>query len=51
MKQMTDEALAAIRDRLDDASFAEAWEEGTKLTPEQGVALALAALGPNRETN
>jgi tetratricopeptide (TPR) repeat protein len=51
VEQMKNDARARIEDLLDATSTAEAWEEGTKLTPEKGVALALAALGRSRETN
>jgi hypothetical protein len=33
--------LAAIREQLDEAGFAEAWEEGRSLTADEAVALAL----------
>jgi len=41
---MKEEALAAIREQLDEAAFAEAWEEGKALTADQAVALALEEL-------
>jgi len=37
-----EEALAIIRTRLDDDVFAEAWQEGAKLTTDEALALALA---------
>ena len=42
-----EEALAIIRTRLDDDVFAEAWQEGAKLTIDKAVALALG----ERETD
>jgi tetratricopeptide (TPR) repeat protein len=36
-----EEALAILRTRLDDDVFAEAWQMGTKLTPDEAVELAL----------
>ena len=35
------ETLAAIRAHLDEAAFAEAWEQGRALSPDEAVALAL----------
>jgi hypothetical protein len=43
--RMNEETVAAIRAQLDEAAFAEAWEEGRKLTAEEAVALALAEIG------
>jgi hypothetical protein len=40
-----EEALETIRSQLDEAAFAEAWEQGRKLTDDEAVALALRALG------
>jgi len=37
-----DETLALIRAQLDDAAFAEAWDEGKHLSVEEAVALAVA---------
>ena len=37
--------LAIIRSQLDEASFAEAWERGRKLTFNEAVALALGEIG------
>jgi predicted ATPase len=39
--RMNEKTLAAIRAQLDDAAFAEAWEQGRKLTLDEAVALAL----------
>jgi tetratricopeptide (TPR) repeat protein len=39
--EMNDETLAAIRTRLDEAAFAEAWEQGRALTIDEAVALVL----------
>ena len=40
----TDEAFAAIHAHLDDAAFAEAWDQGKRLTLDEAVALALGEL-------
>jgi predicted ATPase/class 3 adenylate cyclase len=40
-----DETLALIRAQLDDAAFAEAWDEGKHLSVEEAVALAVALSG------
>jgi hypothetical protein len=37
-------ALTAIRHQLDEAAFADAWEQGRTLTADEAVALALDAL-------
>jgi len=37
--------LAAIRARLDETEFSEAWEQGRTVTPDEAVALALESLG------
>jgi len=42
--RMNQQTLAAIRSELDEAAFAEAWEEGRKLTLDEAVAFALSAL-------
>jgi ATP/maltotriose-dependent transcriptional regulator MalT len=42
--RMNEETLAAIRAQLDDAAFAEAWEQGRTLTADEAVALALDCL-------
>jgi tetratricopeptide (TPR) repeat protein len=39
-----DEALAIIRGRLNDDVFAEAWQEGRKLTVDEAVSLALGSI-------
>jgi predicted ATPase/class 3 adenylate cyclase len=44
LRRDNDEALALIRAALDESAFAEAWEQGRKLTAEEAVALALASL-------
>ena len=41
---VNEEALRAIRSQLDDAAFAEAWEQGRALTADEAVALALESL-------
>jgi predicted ATPase/class 3 adenylate cyclase len=38
-----EEAVAALRTRLDDTAFAQAWEQGARLAADEAVALALAA--------
>jgi predicted ATPase/class 3 adenylate cyclase len=38
---MNDETLTTIGTQLDEAAFAEAWEQGRKLTADEAVALAL----------
>jgi predicted ATPase/class 3 adenylate cyclase len=42
--RMNEETLSAIRARLDESAFAEAWEQGRTLTIEEAVALALGSL-------
>jgi non-specific serine/threonine protein kinase len=42
--RMYEETLASVRAQLDEAAFAEAWEEGRKLTADEAVALALASV-------
>jgi tetratricopeptide (TPR) repeat protein len=44
LRRANDEALTLIRARLDQAAFAEAWEDGRKLEADEAVALALDAL-------
>jgi hypothetical protein len=44
LKRANDEALTLIRRQLDEAAVAEASEQGRKLTADEAVALALAAL-------
>jgi predicted ATPase/class 3 adenylate cyclase len=44
LQRGNDEALALIRAELDEAAFAEASEQGQKLTADEAVALALDAL-------
>ena len=45
--RMNEEALALVRDRLDEGAFADEWEQGRALTPDAAVALALESLaGP-----
>jgi hypothetical protein len=41
---MTDATLAEVRAHLDKETFAEAWEQGRHLAPDDAVALALSAL-------
>jgi predicted ATPase/class 3 adenylate cyclase len=40
---MGERARVAIRAQLDEATFAAGWEQGTKLTPDEAIALAVAA--------
>jgi len=42
--RMNDETLGTIRKQLDEAAFAEAWEEGRTLTADEAVAIAIAAM-------
>lgn len=42
--RMNDETLPIIRAALDAAEFAEAWEQGRRLTADEAIALALDAL-------
>jgi predicted ATPase/class 3 adenylate cyclase len=42
--RMNEETLAEIRRQLDEPAFAEAWDEGRKLTADEAVELALAEL-------
>ncbi len=42
--RMNEETLATIRTQLDEAAFAEAWEQGRVLTVDEAVALALNSL-------
>ena len=44
LRRSNDEALTLIRAQLDEAAFAEAWEQGRKLTADEAVALALESL-------
>lgn len=41
--ERNEETLDAIRGQLDETAFAEAWEQGRKLTPDEAVALAREA--------
>jgi len=41
LREVSEEALIPIRSQLDEAAFAEAWEEGRKLTVDEAIALAL----------
>jgi hypothetical protein len=40
--RMKEQALTSIRAQLDESTFAEAWEQGRALSPDEAVALALA---------
>ena len=42
--RMNEQTLSAIRARLDEGAFAEAWEQGQALTIDEAVALALESL-------
>ena len=42
--RMNEETLATIHTLLDEAAFAEAWEQGRRLTLEEAVTLALTTL-------
>jgi tetratricopeptide (TPR) repeat protein len=39
--RMNERTLATVRAELDDATFAEAWEKGRRLTPDEAIALAV----------
>ena len=39
--KINEETLTTIRTQLDEAAFAEAWEQGRALTLDEAVALAL----------
>jgi predicted ATPase/class 3 adenylate cyclase len=41
---MGERARAAIRAQLDEATFADGWAQGKKLTPDEAIALAVASL-------
>jgi predicted ATPase/class 3 adenylate cyclase len=43
--RMYEETLTGIRRQLDEDAFAEAWEEGLRLTADEAVALAVDSLG------
>ena len=45
--EMNDATLATIRAQLYEGAFAEAWEEGAKLSIDEAVALALGELAPD----
>jgi hypothetical protein len=38
---MNEKTLAAVRDQLDEDAIARAWDEGTRMTVDEAVALAL----------
>ena len=44
-EEQNEETLAALRADLDEPAFAEAWEQGRKLTVDEAVALALGSSG------
>ena len=44
LARMNDETLGTIRKQLDEAAFAEAWEQGRKLTVDEAVTIAVAAM-------
>jgi predicted ATPase/class 3 adenylate cyclase len=44
LTEMNEETLTALRAQLDEAAFAEAWEQGRKLSPDEAVALAFASV-------
>ncbi|OFW72800.1 MAG: hypothetical protein A2Y55_05060 [Actinobacteria bacterium RBG_16_68_12] len=44
VSNMNDETLTAIRAQLDEAAFAEAWEQGKALTADEALALALGSI-------
>jgi hypothetical protein len=44
LAEMNDETLAATRAQLSADEFAEAWEQGRQLTPDEALELALSEL-------
>jgi tetratricopeptide (TPR) repeat protein len=48
-ERMNEQTLASIRTQLDEAAFAEAWEQGRKLTADEAVALALDSFGEHAD--
>jgi predicted ATPase/class 3 adenylate cyclase len=51
MTREVDDATAAVRVQLDDAAFAEAWEEGANLGLDEAIALALGRGEEHGETD
>jgi hypothetical protein len=41
LAEMNEETITSIRAQVDEAAFAEAWEQGRKLSVDEAVALAL----------
>jgi hypothetical protein len=46
---MNEQTLAAIRERLDEDAIAEAWEEGSRLTVDDAIDLALGSSVDQRD--
>jgi tetratricopeptide (TPR) repeat protein len=44
---MNERTLAALRDQLDEDAIARAWDEGTRMTVDEAVALALGEAAPD----
>ena len=44
LAKVNEKTLMSIHAQLDDAAFAEAWDQGRALTADEAVALALDAL-------
>jgi len=51
MTREVDEATAAVRVQLDDAAFADAWDEGANLSLDEAIALALGKAEENGEAD
>ena len=45
VSRMNEETLTSVRTQLGEPAFADAWEQGRRLTGDEAVALALDALG------
>lgn len=45
LAEMNEDTLTTLRAQLDEAAFAEAWEQGRVLTADEAVARALDSLG------
>jgi hypothetical protein len=43
VSELSEETLTTIRTRLDEAAFAEAWQQGSTLTIGEALTLALAS--------
>lgn len=43
VEELSEETLTIVREQVDEAAFAEAWEQGRTLTLAEAVTLALAS--------